>query len=485
LEEEHYEDWELLAYIDASAEMAAGADLSGAPGVDTLTVERMVLHLRMCAQCRDSHDALRLLYDLLRDPAVHLEARSPVKRADERHIAQARAAASRMDADAAIAENTMQELLRREVGDWACYLSNEAPLQTAALVRRIIKEARAEYERRPAHALAVLEVATFVANHLTDVFALASERAAVARERANALRFLGRYAEALEELDRAERLLLDLPVSAFDLAFVAWSRATVLFYMTRYAESLSAVRNAIAVFRQFSDIPRVSEARMLEACILCEQGDVKTALHTWRELRAYFSSPEHATSRARVEANIAECEMRLGHTAEARRHAMEAMDRYALLQNVTEGARARWIVAHAYLLDGELETAEVALTGVRSTFMSLGMRAEAAEVLLDLVQIDVQRLAWAHAAEIAAQAAAEFVAMQAPVHVASALAHLSDAVRKELATPALVQYVRGYVNEAERELAFTPPFHKTGRSLKARSPGWSVALMCVTMDRLR
>jgi hypothetical protein len=149
--------------------------------------------------------------------------------------------------------------------------------------------------------------------------------------------------------------------------------------------------------------------------------------------------------------------MRLGHTADARRHALEAVERYGRLQNVTEGARANWIVAHTYLLDGELETAEEALTGVRSAFMSLGMRGEAAEVLLDLVQIDVQRLAWAHAAEIAAQAAAEFVAMQAPVHVATALAHLSDAVRKELATPALVQYVRGYVNEAERELAFTPP----------------------------
>ena len=61
-------------------------------------------------------------------------------------------------------------------------------------------------------------IAAGVAARLSDPKAQASERGAVARERANALRFLGRYADALEELDSAERLIVHLPVHAFDLA---------------------------------------------------------------------------------------------------------------------------------------------------------------------------------------------------------------------------------------------------------------------------
>ena len=163
--------------------------------------------------------------------------------------------------------------------------------------------------------------------------------------------------------------------------------------MTRYDDASAAVKHAIRLFRDFGDVPRVNEARMLEAGISYEQGDVETALKIWRELAVYFVQSQHETTLARITANIAECEMRLGRTAEARRHANEAIAKYEALSNATERARAEWIIAHSHLLDGELAVAELTLTRVRERFLALGMRSEAAEVLLDLIQIHVLRFA--------------------------------------------------------------------------------------------
>lgn len=91
-----------------------------------------------------------------------------------------------------------------------------------------------------------------LASSLSDPMAAGDSLSLIAKERANALRMLSRYREALDQLDWAARYLSDLPLRIFDLAIVWWGRASVLFTMIRYADALVDVRRAKQIIERFS-----------------------------------------------------------------------------------------------------------------------------------------------------------------------------------------------------------------------------------------
>jgi tetratricopeptide (TPR) repeat protein len=324
-------------------------------------------------------------------------------------------------------------------------------------VRQLIAEARADYERKPERALAVLDVAATVTNGLRDMFALAAQRATVGRERANALRVLGRHREALEELEWAERFLRHLPAHAGDLALVDWTRSAVLLHLSRYDEALDAARRAMAVLDETGDAARLQQMRVIEAGILYEQGHVDLAIETYEQLAGFFAGSGDRLTRARIEANLAECRMRLGAWSEMRQHATTALVIFAGLGNETEQVRVRWTLAHALLRQGRIAEALASLYELEAAFTLLGMRGEAAGVLLDIVEAYLLRGAWDDAVATATRAASVFTMMEAPVHVAHACSYLRDAVASRNANVALVRYVRDYVSRGDAGTKFEPP----------------------------
>jgi tetratricopeptide (TPR) repeat protein len=450
---EHYEDWELLAYIDAPSEtnLLYG---SGESPMDTASVAR---HVDDCSDCASRLNELRSFTAALADKTVFEEALRPPAAVSERLLARARRTAEQLASEKAGAESTMKELLALPWDQWSVYLDNRPLRRTAGLVRRFIAEARGEYERRPTDALEILEVASGIADRLADPRSMAAEKGAVAKERANALRYLGRYPEALEELEWAEQFSVQLPVHAFELALILRARATLLFYMTRYDEALDALRQAIVIFRDFGEILLIEEGRLLEAAIIHEQGDFAGAFRLYTQLRRALATSEDVTMRARIEGNLAECSMRLGNAADARNYAARAIALYHQTGNETERARVEWTIAYTELREGNLDQADAALTAVQSRFEALGMRQEAAEILLDLIEIHVAREAWPLAASFAARAVEELTQSECPVHVANAVAYLQEAVRNERASAALVQYVRDYVILGHPSAEFAPP----------------------------
>jgi tetratricopeptide (TPR) repeat protein len=236
-----------------------------------------------------------------------------------------------------------------------------------ALIERIVSEARSEYDRRADHALELLNLAVGVANTLKDPLALALQRATIAKERANALRMLSRYPEALDELDWAERFMDQLPIRAFDLALIEWARATVLFYRTRYAEALPLVRRAAKILRQFGEIPRAQQAGLLEAGIVFEMGDAAAALAMNERLATYFERG----NLARVIGNMASCEVLLDRPEQARRHAARAMQLYDELGKPTERTRVESTLGNLYMRQGQFAEARTRLLAA-AAFQALG-----------------------------------------------------------------------------------------------------------------
>lgn len=441
--DEHYEDWELFAYDDANS--------------DVVDLAAVAIHLNSCDECNEHLDEIRSLIHLLRDEDVHTAAASRARRPDPQRIKEAQDLVRRTELEKRAAEQTFADLMSMPLDQWRAYLNDRPHLRTESLIECIVTEARAEYDRRPEHALDLLGVAGGIANTLTDVLALAQQRGTVAKERANALRMLSRYPEALDELDWAERFMNQLPIRAFEIALIEWGRATVLFYMTRYAEALPLARRAAKTLRQFGDIPRAHQVELLEAGILFEMGDAARALAMNERLEAYFTSIGNIETVARVIGNMAACEAVLDHSEQAHAHAVRAMILFDEVGKPTERIRVESTLGNLFMRQGRFDDARARLTSAASEFRALGMHAEAGQALLDVVEMSVLRGLWEEAIPLAKELAIVFTSAGTPVHAARASDYLRAAVEARRANVELVSYVRTYIDTADDAHEFAPP----------------------------
>jgi tetratricopeptide (TPR) repeat protein len=279
----------------------------------------------------------------------------------------------------------------------------------------------------------------------------------IEKERSNALRLLGRYPEALAALDAAEGFLKYLPAPAYDQNFVDWNRATVLFYMTRYAEALPLSMLVVDTFRRLGEADYAQQSRILVANIFCEQGNVLGAHAMYREVLSYFDAQRNRELVAQLNANLAECEVRLDHPDEALRFAGEAMRGYEGLGKRTEVVRLRWILGYQLLRRDHLVAALDVLEGASEEFESLGMVAEAGGVGLDIVEIHMRQEKWDLAAQLGEHLIKVFTASEAPVHQVQAVTYLRESVEARRATVELLDYVRFYVKSDDQDLFFEPP----------------------------
>jgi len=440
----HYESWELLAFIEEAR--------------DVVDVDAAAIHIDRCDICGAGMREWRSFMGLFFDKDVHEYARRKTTRLFAAQIADAQNVARRIVVEDVAAEYTFATLEDCPIETWADYLAGRPGLRTEGFIRRLIREARDEYDRRAERALNLLGVGVTIANSLSDVTTMAEQRATLAKERANALRMLSRYPEALESLDEAERFLNDVPITGADRALVDWARATVLFYMTRYAEALPLVRAAGAELMRFGELPRAQQARLLEAGILYEMGQVEAALRIYEDLTSYFWSLDDAETTARLLADRAECEMRLDRPGIARAHAERAMRLYEELGKPSEKTRVQWTLAHMLLRQGRADESIHDLRAVASAFETLGMRAEAGGALLDILEIHVGRREWEDAIPLARHLAGLFTVLETSVHAATAYAYLCEAVEGERASTELVAYIRTYADLPDTaEVPFAPP----------------------------
>lgn len=442
----HFEDDELLAYLDAGGE----PDLAGVRD-----------HLDLCDRdCRERLEWLQGFADLLRDKAVHRFARAGSGApANERltEISAFAAQRSAEDVESAAAVRTLKAL---PTEPWFAHVDTAASgSSTAGLVRRMLEEARAEFDRRPKVALQILTEAERVASTLTGTPNQAEHRGAVAKERAEALRMLGRHSEALAALDVAEGFLAQTPAPGYDLAFVDWVRASVLFYLTRYDDALLIARRAGRVFREHGDNERAQQVRVIEANILCERGDVAEAHRMFARLVIFFQRDGDRGMVARLNANLAECEVRLDRSNVAYEYADEAMRIYDQLGFQTEKVRVRWILGYALMRKGRPHEALSELQAAADGFLQWGMLDAASAVGLDIAELHLSRSEWLEAEQLSRQLANQFAAAEAPLHAARAFAYLREAAKARSATTQLVDYLRSYLASAtgDGSVRFEPP----------------------------
>lgn len=113
--------------------------------------------------------------------------------------------------------------------------------------QRLIDQAVGELDREAEKSLVLLdhaeEAATVLFGEVSSEY-----RSEIRKNRANALRMLGRYDEALAEADRALTLAASSSTGAFAHAQAVYTRGAVLFKMGSLAEARESAREAADSF---------------------------------------------------------------------------------------------------------------------------------------------------------------------------------------------------------------------------------------------
>jgi len=259
-------------------------------------------------------------------------------------------------------------------------------------VRHLLQAGKKRLDTFPAGAAIIYYAAARMGTTLpaTAPELAASLQAQALKGRANALRMLGQYDDALTLLAMAAKLFGAARYCAQEAGQVEYTRAAVLFKTELWDDALMATRAARKRFAQSKDARRMAHAELLEANILFEQGDWNSARTTWLRLRKPLAALKDKDGLARVWLNLGVCEIRRNQPEDARRWLNEASAAFRALGNEAELARTRWNMATYLATFKSPARALRALRHAERSFHALGMWVDAGCVGLDITDVMIE-----------------------------------------------------------------------------------------------
>lgn len=347
---------------------------------------------------------------------------------------------------------------------WANLNIRKRRFRSGGVVRFLNRAAHEECERDPLHARNLADAAITVAEALPDDLYPASGvehlRGVAWKERANACRYLGDLGGALSALDRAERAFRRLLTADHHFATVDLIRATALAEMERRDEAMSFAARAAGTFARLGDTRRWAHAQLVVGGILFYSEDYEAAHHTFAQILDVSATVDDDALEARVQHNVAICEIELGRFDAATVRLVAAITAFQKMQNATEVVRTRWSIGRLTLLAGNAGQGVRQLAAARDEAVALRLSDDAAKITLDLVKGllavgDTKRIP-----RLLSEAVRYFSEAGQPAAVVAATAYLREAVAANGLTADLVDFVRRFIARAERDanLVFTPPF---------------------------
>ena len=348
------------------------------------------------------------------------------------------------------------------VAQWLRRIRETPRAHTEAAVRDLTDTAEFLLDAMPARAEQLYRAAIGLSEALvaSPPLLVTALRAYAEKGRANALRMLGRYREALDLLVDAEQHFLDARYCAIDVGNTRYTRATILWKMEKWTGAAQAASQARHIFEAEHDPTGALRARIVEGAILADEGQLDAAKAIFVDLRKRLEARGDRETLARVWMNLAAVDLRRGDAFATRHWLSRAARAFRALNMTTEVTRTRWCGGKLAIVEKKPAEGLRLLRAAMREFEGVGMRMEAGFVGLDLLEELVRDPTAAAAAEDLARNLADlFLAAGVAVSGAKALAYLQETIANRTATPPLVGYVKMYVRRAEvyPEAAFKPP----------------------------
>ena len=440
----HYGDDELSVY-------ALAPSLSG-------DAEAIGQHLAHCHECRGRLEFIDELDDAFRDPETWAAAERLQTR--PQRLEAAMAEYLRIEKEDAHAEALLAPLLKSPIRFHDVDVDADVRFHTAGVVRKLCRAAHARHEKHPQFSLQLAEAASSIALCLPNrnkdrrsVLALAI------RERANAFRYLGRFADGLQSLDDAEKLFNRSPgTDPFDVAVVWYIRATIYFETERPAEGVSLARAAAAMFHDYGDVSRELSAVMAEASCVLFSGQPAEAAEAFERVATIARQADDANMLARALQNAGTAHLSAQDHVKAGQRFLEAESIFDRLGLSTEHARSRWKLASVAVAEGRLSDGARQLAEAQLELSRLRLTNDAALATLEWSEVRLAIDEPEGVADACRAILVEFKSEGMTRNAQVALAYLHEALRSGAATPKVVRHVRSYLEglASRPSLPFVP-----------------------------
>ncbi len=430
-----------MKHYDEEALSRYALDRSLVAGDDAIAI-----HLTECETCRRSFTEFAEIDEAMRDPRTWADADALIAQADR--FREALALKTRIDAEDAAAARLLSPLLRSPLRFRNAAVARNPRAQTAGVVRFLCAAANERHEKRPEFSLELTLCAYEIALALGPE-ASASKRFCMAlslRERANALRYLGRFTEALQALDSAEELFDETPAAdPHDIAIVQYIRATVFVEIERLEEARLLSARAARVFRQYGDRPRELAALLAVAISLTFEGNVAEAVRVFEKVAAKARAYGDRNLLARALNDAGNAYLDLERFEDAESSLLQALVIFDELDVETEKARVTWALALVAVRRGDLATGVTRLDAARVELQQLKLVNDHALATLDWAWTRLAMGEIAGVADECKRIVMRFESERMMKSARMALAHLHEALAAGSATPTLVSEVRKYL----------------------------------------
>jgi tetratricopeptide (TPR) repeat protein len=416
----------------------------------------MEIHLAACLRCRAALDELRDFEQALTSTTMWELADATRWMYDAPD--ELRSTAEMLLSEDTSAETDLESFLASPAAFRRANIATLPLFHTAGAVRFLCKTARELRERQPMFAMNVADAASAITEQLSPArypsVLLEDLRGTAWLERANVLRYLGRFPEALDALDLAERAFAQTPVAPFSIALVRYLRSIVYSETDRLEEALVLSRQAARVFRQFGEDDRYVHAKIVEASILYFQNQYRQARELFLSLVRVAKNLGEAATLASLYQNLANCALQLDDLDEAADYFSRALSLYEALGLETERIRTRWNIGRLQIASGDVDAGMARLRDARRELEQIGARSDAALAALDLVEALLAsggEHRTREAIELCTGLVESFTEVGMTGSAMTALAYLREAVATGRATPKLVREVRVYLQDREAD----------------------------------
>ncbi|HEV7573202.1 MAG TPA: tetratricopeptide repeat protein [Thermoanaerobaculia bacterium] len=408
--------------------------------------EAVEQHVAACCDCRNTLDVIEAFDTALQDPLPwEMSESMPVRReAPPALLEHARAIAT---ADARARELVMP-LVDSAIRFRAARIDDDPRFYTLAVMRLLSKVANGMHERQPQFGLVLADTALTIAQKLPATLqARSAWYAGTAwKERANALRYLGRFKEADEALDRAEEAFeSDDHVEPFDLAIVQYVRATLYCQMERFEEAISCGQSAAETFQLYGDTRRYLSALLVEGLGYYSANRDRESAQIMERVATLARSARETDLLGRALLNAANSYTRLRDYGKANAYYADAISVMDDLDLPTESARLHWSMAALKVEQGNYGEGLSGLEHSRVLLHQLGMANDAALATLDLVAGLLAAEQPERVPELCRAITLTFSSEGMMRNAKKALAYLTEAVSSGDATPDAVRHVRAFL----------------------------------------
>jgi tetratricopeptide (TPR) repeat protein len=377
------------------------------------------------------------------------------RRPDPARVLEFAETARRLQREREDATDVVTRALRETPREEWSRLATRPDLRNSGALDRLEKEVAARLEKEPQDALLISDLAASIAETLPpDSYppvTLAQLRAHAWKDRAQALAYVSRYAEAMEAVERAERQLAAFGTLAHDRALVRYVRAIVLQKTERFDESRRLLAECKAVFQDHGDSRLQLFCGISEGTLLYRRGSFRLAYDVFLPLLEVARDFGDVDSEARIQNNLGHCAAEFDDMQIANVHLSQAMARFTELGKSFEAVRSEMTFGRVLLARGSAAAGIQRLQNARRLFLMHGFMEDAGICGLFVVEAFLSNGASDDAMGLAREIAEQFEDAGLNQRAASAVHYLREAIAARNASVETVRHVRSYIDELKEQ----------------------------------